>query len=111
MKIAARVATARDDAAINMDLARIKKRAPRTGPSGYNEETYCLERPARAETDAANAGEARARLQERRVRSERTRVAKHTDCVGRARCVTDTAEAHRPRAIGAKAVVADALAR
>src|SRR4051795_12650618 len=93
------------------DLRDIKKRAPRTGPSGYNVETDCLERPACAEADAANAGEARTSLQERRVRRQSARVAELALGIGRAREVTDATETSRPGAVGAEAVVADAGAR
>src|SRR3954452_9188704 len=90
---AARTATAA--AMRRRDLRDIKKRAPRTGPSGYNVETDCLERPACANADAANAGEARTSLQERRVRRECAGVAELTDRIGRARDVADATEANR----------------
>src|SRR4051794_6053399 len=106
---AARTATAA--AMRRRDLRDIKKRAPRTGPSGYNVETDCLERPACAEADAANAGEARTSLQERRVRRQSARVAELALGIGRAWGVADATETSRPGAVGAKAVVADAGAR
>src|SRR3954451_6896871 len=94
------------------DLRDIKKRAPRTGPSGYNVETDCLERPARADADAANAGEARTSLQERRVRRECAGVAELTDRIGRARDVADATEANRVGGVrGVVPEVADAGAR
>src|SRR3954467_15666498 len=93
------------------DLRDIKKRAPRTGPSGYNVETDCLERPACADADAANAGEARTSLQERRVRRKCAGIAELADRIGRTRLVADAAEANGVSAIGAEAEVTDAVAR
>src|SRR5258706_2571187 len=73
-------------------FGRIKKRAPRTGPSGYNDETDCLERPACAEASAAGAGEAEALLQEVGVRCGRARVSKAAAWLRRARDVVPTTE-------------------
>src|SRR5205085_8545278 len=79
------------EAAARTDFEDIKKRAPKTGPSGYNDEASCLERPARSETNAAGLCERRSLLQEARVRGRRARVGQLTAGVRRAADVQDAA--------------------
>src|SRR6476646_6017078 len=82
-KIASRTART-TEAAARTDFEDIKKRAPKSGPSGYNDEADCLERPASSEADAARTGERRSLLQEARVRGGRARMGKLATGVRRA---------------------------
>src|SRR6476646_1694648 len=87
-KIASRTART-TEAAARTDFEDIKKRAPKSGPSGYNDEADCLERPASSEADAARTGERRSLVQEARVRGGRAR--NHTSGVRRSRDVQNAA--------------------
>src|ERR1043166_1537355 len=77
------------EAAARTDFEDIKKRAPKSGPSGYNDEADCLERPASSETDGARTGERGSLRQEARVRRGRAR--NHASGVGRSRDVENAA--------------------
>src|SRR5882724_12864823 len=92
-------ATAMTPATANRrSFVRIKKRAPRTGPSGYNDETDYLERPACTEADAARAGEAEALRQEAGVRGCRAGIGERTAGVRSTGDVAPTAKAIALRA-------------
>src|SRR5437016_1330616 len=94
------------EAAARTDFEDIKKRAPKSGPSGYNDEADCLERPASSEADAARTGERRSLLQEARVRGGRARIGQLAAGVGRAMDVENAAVsvAQRGRHAGADRV-------